>query len=115
MPQHDHGNLAQAELRGSQEAGVAGNDDAVRTDYTAAHYWWDMMRGENAAKPAIPGGGNVPLLMRGCIAMDLQIRILGWMRQSVRSARSYGYGHSQRKASICQQSSFLCVGRQSAR
>src|ERR1039458_1331376 len=36
--------------------------------YTAAHYWWDMMRGENAAKPAIPGGGNVPLLMRGCIA-----------------------------------------------
>src|ERR1039458_3718238 len=36
--------------------------------YTAAHYWWDMMRGENAAKPAIPGGGNVPLLMRGCIS-----------------------------------------------
>src|ERR1035441_4720433 len=35
--------------------------------YTAGHYWWDMMRGENAAKPAIPGGGNVPLLMRGCI------------------------------------------------
>src|ERR1039458_2651480 len=27
-----------------------------------------MMRGENAAKPAIPGGGNVPLLMRGCIS-----------------------------------------------
>src|ERR1022692_1073955 len=38
------------------------------TSYTAAHYWWDMMRGENAAKPAIPGGGNVPLLMRGCIS-----------------------------------------------